>query len=102
MTGFEHFSSIYSKRTTPTHPVFNIPLLVDQNIGDLEDGNETDDENLTLEGLESETEEAMIESESQSEDVDHSEESDDRNEIQDIPISSKANQTTKVVQTHNS
>ena len=44
MTGFEHFSSFYSKRTTPAYPVFKVPLPVDGNISDLEDDNETDDD----------------------------------------------------------
>ena len=104
LTGFEQFSSFYSKRTTPVHPVFNvfnIPLPVDGNISDLEDDNETDDENVALEDLESETEEGIIESDSGSEDADHGEQSDDSNEIQDVPTSSRANQTTKMVQTRN-
>ena len=54
-----------------------------------------------LENLESETEEEIIESDSGSEDADHGEESYDSNEIQGVPTSSKANQTTKVVQTRN-
>ena len=81
MTGFEHFSSFYSKRTTPAHPVFNVTLPVDGNISALEDDNETDDESVALEDLESETEEDIIKSDSGSEDADHSEESDDSNEI---------------------
>ena len=101
LTGFEQFSSFYSKRTTPAHHVFNVPLPVDGNISDLEDDNETDDENVALEDLESETEEEIIESDSGSEDADHGEESYDSNEIQDVPTSSKANQTTKMVQTRN-
>ena len=44
MAGFEHFSSFYSKRTTPAYPVFKVPLPVDGNISDLEDDNETDDD----------------------------------------------------------
>ena len=78
------------------------------NITDLEDDNGTDDENVTFEDLESETEEEIIESDSETEeviiesdreteDVDHDEESDDNNEVQDVPTSSKANQITKVV-----
>ena len=78
------------------------------NITDLEDDNGTDDQNVTFEDLESETEEEIIESDSETEeviiesdreteDVDHDEESDDNNEVQDVPTSSKTNQITKVV-----
>lgn len=74
MTGFEHFSSFYSQRTTPSHPVFNVSLPADRSISDLEDDNETDDKKVNLEDLESETEEKIIESDSESEDADHVEE----------------------------
>ena len=60
MTGFEHFSSFYSKRTTPARPVFSVPLPADGNISDREDDNEAGDENVTLEDLKSETEEEMV------------------------------------------
>lgn len=49
-------------------------LPADRNISDLEDDNETDDKKVNLEDLESETEEKIIESDSESEDADHVEE----------------------------
>ena len=78
-----------------------MPLPADRNISDLEDDNGTDNENVTFEDLQSETEEKIIEPDSKSEDANQGKESVDNNEIQDVPISSKANHTTKVVQIHN-
>lgn len=49
-------------------------LPADRSISDLEDDNETDDKKVNLEDLESETEEKIIESDSESEDADHVEE----------------------------
>ena len=78
-----------------------MPLTADGNISDLEDDNDTDNGNVTLEDLDRETEEEIIEPDGESDDADLGEESDSSNEIQDVPTSSKANQTTKVIQTRN-
>ena len=78
-----------------------MPLPADRNISDLEDDNGTDDENVTFEDLESETEQEIIEPDSKCEDANQGKESVDNNEIQDVPTSSKANHTAKVVQIYN-